>query len=107
MSRPRKLERYFGKCRVKGCKTRRVIDGAPYVGQGWQAVPIFYTGRNGAELQSHGIWCAEHNTYLKFDQLAGTFNPEKVCDGRCMGAVGPACDCSCGGENHGAGHAAA
>lgn len=24
------------------------------------------------------------------------------CDGRCMGAVGPACSCSCEGENHGA-----
>jgi hypothetical protein len=23
------------------------------------------------------------------------------CDGRCIGAVGPSCDCSCGGENHG------
>jgi len=31
---------------------------------------------------------------------------EKECDGRCTGAVGPACDCKCGGENHGGGHAA-
>jgi hypothetical protein len=23
------------------------------------------------------------------------------CDGRCTGAQGPACDCQCGGENHG------
>lgn len=23
------------------------------------------------------------------------------CDGRCTGARGPSCDCSCGGENHG------
>ncbi len=23
------------------------------------------------------------------------------CDGRCTGATGPSCDCSCGGENHG------
>jgi hypothetical protein len=30
---------------------------------------------------------------------------EKECDGRCTGAVGPACDCKCGGENHGASHA--
>ena len=28
----------------------------------------------------------------------------KKCDGRCMGAVGPSCDCQCGGENHGANH---
>lgn len=26
-----------------------------------------------------------------------------ACDGRCTSAVGPACDCHCGGENHGTG----
>lgn len=26
---------------------------------------------------------------------------ERKCDARCMGAVSDACDCSCGGENHG------
>lgn len=31
----------------------------------------------------------------------GTYNPDRTCDARCMGAVGPACSCSCGGENHG------
>lgn len=25
------------------------------------------------------------------------------CDGRCINALGPSCDCSCGGENHGSG----
>lgn len=28
---------------------------------------------------------------------------ECPCDGRCTGAVGPSCDCQCGGENHGTG----
>lgn len=36
--------------------------------------------------------------------LYGRMVEEKVCDGRCMGATGPSCDCSCGGMNHGAGH---
>lgn len=26
-----------------------------------------------------------------------------ACDGKCTGAVGPSCDCQCGGENHGTG----
>ena len=26
-----------------------------------------------------------------------------ACDGRCTGATGPKCDCSCGGVNHGSG----
>lgn len=33
--------------------------------------------------------------------VEGTYNPDRACDGRCMGAVGPICSCSCGGENHG------
>jgi hypothetical protein len=27
---------------------------------------------------------------------------DHACDARCMGAVGPNCECSCGGRNHGA-----
>ncbi len=26
---------------------------------------------------------------------------EGKCGGRCQGSIGPVCDCSCGGENHG------
>jgi len=29
---------------------------------------------------------------------------EHKCDSRCTNAVGPNCDCSCGGKNHGSGH---
>lgn len=35
------------------------------------------------------------------ERLAAVFT-EEVCDSRCMGAVGPSCQCACGGENHGA-----
>ena len=28
---------------------------------------------------------------------------DRKCGGVCQGATGPACSCSCGGENHGAG----
>jgi hypothetical protein len=31
-------------------------------------------------------------------------NPSRhICNAKCMGAVGPNCECSCGGKNHGAG----
>lgn len=33
--------------------------------------------------------------------LRGEFKASEVCGSRCMGAVGPACSCSCGGQNHG------
>jgi hypothetical protein len=31
-----------------------------------------------------------------------TVAEERACNGICMGATGPSCSCSCGGENHGA-----
>lgn len=39
---------------------------------------------------------------VRLHPVVGKHNPAKVCDGRCMGAVGPSCECSCGGANHGA-----
>ena len=35
--------------------------------------------------------------------IKGVLVEEKRCDGRCMGATGPVCECSCGGKNHGRG----
>lgn len=35
-------------------------------------------------------------------KLEATIVTERVCNGICMGATGPSCSCSCGGENHGA-----
>lgn len=77
--------RYFGKCVAKGCKYRVVTEGAT---AGPSAPPR----------------CPDHVWSLDWRPLASTLNPEKECNGRCMGAVGPACDCSCGGENHGTAH---
>lgn len=34
----------------------------------------------------------------------GNVSVKKECNAVCMGAVGPSCDCSCGGDNHGGGH---
>lgn len=38
-------------------------------------------------------------------KVYGVFKADKGCDGRCMSATGHNCECSCGGKNHGAGHA--
>jgi hypothetical protein len=34
-------------------------------------------------------------------EIYGRYVDTVVCGGKCTGAVGPSCDCSCGGENHG------
>ncbi|ASR84838.1 hypothetical protein SEA_HURRICANE_94 [Mycobacterium phage Hurricane] len=100
----RKLDRWFGRCPEKGCKLHRVTD-SPYVGATPStSVPIFYGGYNGEALIAAGLYCSEHGKHLKWGQLAGRVNPEKECNGVCMAAVGPSCDCNCGGENHGRNH---
>jgi hypothetical protein len=99
MSNATKLDRRFGRCTVKGCKTRRVVDGSTVAG-----VLIYYRGGNEAELATIGAWCTEHNRHLDWTQLVGRVKPERECNGVCMGAVGPSCDCACGGENHGKNH---
>lgn len=38
-------------------------------------------------------------------QVLGVFVAHKGCDARCQSATGHTCECSCGGKNHGAGHA--
>lgn len=38
----------------------------------------------------------------KHHQISHT-ETQPACDGRCTGAIGPSCDCQCGGENHGTG----
>ena len=94
-----KLERRFGKCVVRGCKFRRIVEGWQVDGE-----PIFYRGSNRDQLRAIGCWCEEHNKHLVWNQLSGRVNRDKECNGICMGAVGPSCDCQCGGENHGKNH---
>ena len=45
--------------------------------------------------------------YFEHIQLSGRYVADKACDGRCMGATGHVCECSCGGQNHGIGSVAA
>lgn len=111
--------RYFGRCVIKGCKHRRVIEpgsvertklfpgpngGTLTVldtdGRDW---PLYEIGsREQIEaFRAAGLACPEHNAVVDFRSGRFTYNPDKVCNAKCMGATGPACDCSCAGANHG------
>lgn len=71
---------YLGRCATKGCKHATLkTDSLP-------------------------ADCPEHGSYLVY-QVIGNEVASVKCGARCTNAVGPACDCSCGGSNHGAGHA--
>ncbi|MGV7669170.1 hypothetical protein PJN91_17510 [Mycobacterium kansasii] len=93
------LHRRFGRCSVPGCRTRRVVEGSIINGQS-----IHYSGLNRDSLRHIMAWCEDHDRPLDWTQLRGRVNPDKECNGICMGAVGPSCTCACGGENHGKNH---
>lgn len=115
--------RYFGKCAVKGCKHRRVIQESSHeklelctgLGRRYLVVretannavgtyALYFTGdkRGDQALIDAGLGCPEHRGSMIYTGGKFSLNPRKVCNGKCMNAVGPSCDCSCGGENHGA-----
>ena len=101
MSNATKIDRHFGKCRINGCKTRRVVNSV-FIANGREV--IYYQGGNEKELRNAGIWCNDHDTFIVFNQLKAKLNRDKECNGVCMAGVGPSCDCACGGENHGKNH---
>lgn len=64
------------------------------------------TGRRSHQADVMGaLRCPECRLNLpKSARVVGKVNPAHVCNARCMGAKSGACECECGGANHGAGH---
>lgn len=87
--------RFIGKCRVRGCKHVVRVDDSAMIREVW--------GRGGPWEPIEGEpRCAEHpRLVLAWSMMHGTYNADKGCNERGMGATGPNCECSCGGDNHG------
>lgn len=51
--------------------------------------------------------CNHGHRVFVLKQIKGTYSPDHKCDARCLNARGTDCTCSCGGANHGRGHAVA
>lgn len=49
--------------------------------------------------------CTNGHKFFRLNPIKGTYSPDHKCDARCLNAKGHNCTCSCGGANHGAGHA--
>lgn len=80
---PVKTGIWLGRCYRKSCPCRvRVLLPKGYTGWTTQAE------------------CATHRQELRWNEIEGIVNDTK-CDGRCTGAKGHVCECSCGGLNHG------
>jgi hypothetical protein len=41
---------------------------------------------------------------VRLQRVFGAYQPDVTCGTKCTSAVGPTCDCSCGGANHGGDH---
>ncbi len=65
-------------------------DSAVFIGQ-WGGIVIKCKGC-GAELAAKPV--------------KGKFSAKHVCSEKCLSSTGFSCECSCGGKNHGASHAA-
>ncbi len=86
---------FLGTCH----RCRSIKRFAGYVtGGGWFRFPV-ETGK--PLVGKHNITCSCGGTF-QLRRIEGRYNPTKACDGRCMSAKGPQCECSCGGKNHGA-----
>jgi hypothetical protein len=49
--------------------------------------------------------CDKGHRFFVLKAIKGTYSPDHQCDSRCLNARGHTCTCSCGGANHGRGHA--
>lgn len=71
------------------------------------------TGEVRAELPTGAVVRNQYGRFLSActcgkwmvgNRLQGRWNPGVPCNGKCTGAVGHLCECSCGGANHGRNH---
>jgi hypothetical protein len=70
----------LGRCSAKGCKHSTRSESGAFSAE-----------------------CPEHGRY-RLENVIAYEVPEIKCGASCRNAVGPSCDCSCGGANHGCNH---
>lgn len=106
-----KIQRYS--CRCKLCKARFTTTVASHVKAFTSHGLTCQRFKDLMQLRlsesSRHTWDGEADQlrwYFEHRQIDGRFNADVKCDGRCMGATGHNCECSCGGANHGVNAAA-
>jgi hypothetical protein len=81
------FSRWVGRCRTCKAAVRIEVPATDPIGSMWY-------------IDWERKTVCECGAAVKVKLVNGVVS-DKVCNSRCMGAVGPACECSCGGENHG------
>ena len=99
--------RYISKCRC-GERTSVLATNARKHGkiEGFPLTEI-YTEDNGTELPMMNGWlmipCKACGKQSEGKRVVGRVRPSIKCASKCQGSHGTACDCACGGKNHGSG----
>lgn len=92
--------------RCKTCRSTRRIGyrcEMRHIGYGRKEA-VYFKESDGSRGPGGEFCCGRRMT---FGFLKATLNPAVKCNARCTHAVGFSCECSCGGENHATGGAAA
>lgn len=95
----------LGRCKTKGCDyaifaTRADVKQADNFKEVVAGTGVYRVGING-----HFARCSNGHKFFPVKAIKGTYSKDHKCDARCLNAKGVECTCSCGGANHGAGHA--
>lgn len=115
----------IGRCTAKGCKTTArvtadtTLRGRPAFtiirlrGHGdpydpvWTVDSDVVAARNIDRLAGGFLpQCVAHRRTLRWDTVSGRRADDVKCSASCRQARRADCECSCAGENHGAGHGA-
>lgn len=96
------------RCKAKGCKFIKRTEIDRYEceeGRVNQVAQIRYTVKviRYGQLRERSIQamtCPDCSRFIAPQSIQGRVIDTIKCGARCVNAVGPACDCQCGGENH-------
>jgi hypothetical protein len=94
---------YLGRC--KECDYALFADADTIQScEDWRGV---IKGEAPKRVGNYGVYarCTNGHKVFPLRQIKGKFSADHECDSRCLNAKGNDCTCSCGGVNHGRGHA--
>lgn len=97
--------RYLAKCKACNCVTSTL---ATNVGRRDADMGgLFYDEKGESGVFGNlVIRCRSCGKARRAVMVKGKFSAKHDCNAKCLASIGPSCECSCGGKNHGANHAA-
>ena len=99
--------RYIAKCKACNCVTSTLATNAER-GYGFVDMGAMFYDEKGESgvIGNLVIRCRKCSKARRANMVKGKFSAKHECNAKCLASTGPTCECSCGGRNHGASHAA-